>query len=94
MTDDELIDLLNQAVMRELQVSIQYTVQHTKMEKILQLVRLENIIVDKSTFDVLGDFLKDFAIEEMKHAGEIMERIYYLGGEATTKATKPKIGET
>jgi bacterioferritin len=29
----------------------------------------------------------------MKHLGTIMERIYLLGGEATTKSTKPKIGK-
>ena len=38
--------------------------------------------------------MKDFAIEEMKHAASIMERIYYLGGNATTKANKPIIGDT
>ncbi|MHA2295255.1 MAG: ferritin-like domain-containing protein [Candidatus Hodarchaeales archaeon] len=92
-TNEELIDLLNQAVARELQVSIQYVVQHTKMEKILQRIRLENILLDETTYDVVGSFLKEFSIEEMKHAGEIMERIYLLGGEATTKASKPKIGE-
>ncbi|MFW9992365.1 MAG: bacterioferritin [Candidatus Odinarchaeota archaeon] len=89
----ELIDLLNQAVARELQVSIQYVVQHTKMEKILQRIRHENILLDKTAYDVVGTFLKEFSIEEMKHAGQIMERIYYLGGEATTKASKPQIGD-
>jgi len=31
---------------------------------------------------------------EMKHAGSIMERIYYIGGEATTKSNKISIGST
>ncbi|MHA2498840.1 MAG: hypothetical protein ACXAEL_04650, partial [Candidatus Hodarchaeales archaeon] len=71
----ELLDLLNQAVARELQVSIQYILQHSKMEKILQRVMPENILLEKTTYDAIGDILKDFAIEEMKHAADIMERI-------------------
>jgi bacterioferritin len=38
--------------------------------------------------------LKKNAIEEMKHLGSIMERIYLLGGEATTKPSKIKLGNT
>ncbi|MDP2928455.1 MAG: ferritin-like domain-containing protein, partial [Candidatus Omnitrophota bacterium] len=33
-----------------------------------------------------------FGIVEMKHAASIIERIYYLGGQATTKSKKPVIG--
>ncbi|MFX1338743.1 MAG: ferritin-like domain-containing protein [Promethearchaeota archaeon] len=90
----EYFDLLNQAVARELQVSIQYSIQHSKMEKILQKVIRENILVEDSTYDVIGNTLKQISIQEMKHLGAIMERIYYLGGEATTKGSKPIIGET
>lgn len=90
----ELLDLLNKGVAREFQVAIQYILQHTKMEKILQRVLLENVILDKTTYDALGKILREFAIQEMKHAGAIMERIYYLGGSATTKGTKPQIGNT
>ncbi|HIJ07774.1 TPA: hypothetical protein HA274_00230, partial [Candidatus Bathyarchaeota archaeon] len=42
----------------------------------------------------VGKFLKEFAIQEMKHAASVMERIYYLGGEATTKGNKPSIGNS
>jgi bacterioferritin len=42
----------------------------------------------------VGKFLREFAIQEMKHAAAAMERIYYLGGEATTKSDKPEIGST
>jgi len=80
----ELLDLLNKGVARELQVAIQYILQHTKMEKILQRVLLENVILDKTTYDALGKILREFAIQEMKHAGAIMKRIYYLGRSATT----------
>jgi len=86
--------LLNQAVSREIQVSIQYMLQHTKMEKLIRKVIPENILLDKTTYEAVGKFLKEFAIQEMKHAAAIMERIYYLGGVATTKADKPKIGNS
>ena len=88
------ISLLNQGVSRELQVSVQYILQHTKMEKLLRKVIPENILLDKTTYETMGEFLKEFAIQEMKHAAAIMERIYYLGGEATTKAGKPIVGNT
>ena len=90
----EYISLLNQAVSREIQVSIQYMLQHTKMEKLIQKVIPENILLDKTTYEAVGKFLKDIAIEEMKHAADIMERIYYLGGSATTKADKPVVGNS
>ena len=90
----DYIALLNQAVSREIQVSIQYMLQHTKMEKLIRKVIPENILLDKTTYDAVGAFLREFAIVEMKHAAAIMERIYYLGGEATTKADKPLIGNT
>jgi len=94
MPKKELLELLNKAVARELQVSIQYMLQHTKMEKILRKTKAANILLDKTTYSVIGEELKNFAIEEMKHAGTIMERIYFLGGSATTKAAKPQIGDT
>lgn len=90
----ELLDLMNKSVARELQVAVQYMMQHFKMEKILRKVRSENYLLDKSTYDAIGGILKKLAIEEMKHAGEIMERIYLLGGEATTKSDKVVIGDT
>jgi bacterioferritin len=90
----EYISLLNEAVSREIQVSVQYILQHGKMEKLVRKCIPENILLDKTTFDAVGKFLKEFAIQEMKHAAAIMERIYYLGGEATTKAHNPSIGNT
>ena len=90
----EYFDLLNQAVSREIQVSIQYMLQHTKMEKLMRKVIPENILLDKTTYEAVGKFLKEIAIQEMKHAADIMERIYYLGGSATTKSDKPVIGNS
>ncbi|MHA1682296.1 MAG: ferritin-like domain-containing protein [Promethearchaeota archaeon] len=93
-TSTELLELLNSAVARELQVSVQYIMQHFKMEGILRKVKAENLLLDQTTYDKIGGFLKKMAIEEMKHAARIIERIYIIGGEATTKADKPMIGNT
>ena len=41
-TTDEYLALLNQAVAREIQVSAQYMLQHTKMEKLKRKVIKEN----------------------------------------------------
>jgi bacterioferritin len=90
----EYIDLLNLAVEREFQVSIQYFLQHAKMEKIKKREIPENILLDKTVYETIGKFIHEIAIMEMKHAATIMERIYYLGGEATTKAKKIVVGDT
>jgi len=90
----EYVDLLNRGISRELQVSLQYMLQHAKMEKLIRKKIPENILLDKTTYDAMGKFLKEFAIQEMKHAADIMERIYYLGGSATTKSDKVSIGNT
>ena len=91
---NEYLDLLNKGVAREMQVSAQYMLQHTKMEKLLRKVIKENILLDSTTYDEFGKILKDFAIEEMKHLAAIMERIYILGGEATTKPDQVTIGNS
>jgi bacterioferritin len=90
----EYIDLLNGAIEREIQVSLQYLLQHAKMEKLMKKKLPENILLDKTTYDAVGKFLGEIGIQEMKHAASIMERIYYLGGEATTKAKKPVVGDS
>ena len=90
----EFMELLNKAVAREIQVSVQYILQHAKMEKLIRKVIPENVLLDKTTYEAVGKFLKEFAIMEMKHAGKIMERIYYLGGSATTKADKVYVGNS
>jgi bacterioferritin len=88
------ISLLNQAVSREIKVSLQYMLQHAKMEKLIRKCIPENILLDKTTYEAVGKFLKEIAIEEMKHAADAMERIYYLGGEATTKSDKVTVGNS
>ncbi len=64
----EYISLLNQAISRELKVSVQYMLQHTKMEKLIRRVIPENILLEKTTYEAMGKFLKEIAIQEMKHA--------------------------
>lgn len=91
---NEYIELLNKAVAREIQVSAQYMLQHTKMEKLLRKVIKENYLLDATTYEEFGKILKEFAINEMKHLGRIMERIYNLGGEAITKPDKVIIGNS
>jgi bacterioferritin len=90
----EYIDLLNKAIEREIAVSLQYILQHAKMEKLVRRTMPENILLDKTTYDAVGKFLREIAIQEMKHAASIMERIYYLGGQATTKSGKPTVGDS
>ncbi len=93
-TTPEYFDLLNQAVAREIQVSVQYMLQHAKMEKLIRKVIPENILLDKTTYEAIGKFLKELAIAEMKHMAKITERIYFLGGSATTKSSKVSIGNS
>src|SRR5208337_3758340 len=93
-TTPDYIDLLNKAVEREIQVSLQYMLQHAKMEKLVRRTLPENILLDKTTYDAVGKFLREIAIQEMKHAASIIERIYYLGGQASTKSAKVSIGNS
>jgi bacterioferritin len=90
----DYVDLLNKGVEREIQVSLQYILQHAKMEKLVRKTIPENILLDKTTYDAVGKFLREIAIQEMKHAASIMERIYYLGGQASTKSAKITVGES
>ncbi len=75
-----LLEELNQAIARELQVSIQYMWQHVQWGGV-------------KGFAVHGE-LKSIAIAEMKHAQAIAERLYYLGGIPTTKPTPILVGTT
>jgi len=74
----ELLDLLNRAIAREIQVSIQYMWQH------IQVVGVKGVAVQ--------DKFKQTAISEMKHAEKIAERLWYLGGTPTTKPDPIVVG--
>lgn len=75
---NELLDLLNKAIARELGVSIQYMWHH------VMALGMES--------PEIKDVFKDIAIVEMKHAEDIAERLFYLGGIPTTKPTPIKVG--
>jgi bacterioferritin len=76
---DKLKGLLNDAIAREIQVTIQYMWQH------VQVVGVKGVAVQ--------DKFQQTAIAEMKHAEKIAERIWYLGGTPTTKPSPIKVGE-
>ena len=76
----ELLDLLNQAIAREIQVSVQYMWQHVLWKGVKGYA--------------VKDAFKTTAIAEMKHAEAIAERLNYLGGIHTTKPTPIFIGTT
>jgi bacterioferritin len=76
----ELMDLLNQAIAREIQVSVQYMWQHVLWKGIKGFAVKEE--------------LKKIAIQEMKHAEAVAERLNYLGGIPTTKPSPIFVGNT
>ena len=77
---NELKDMLNEAIARELSVSISYMWQHVSMTGVQGLA--------------VKDEIKKISIVEMKHAETIAERLVYLGGKPTIKPTEIKVGET
>ncbi|MEO0275781.1 MAG: ferritin-like domain-containing protein [candidate division WOR-3 bacterium] len=80
MVSKELLELLNKAIARELQVSIQYMWQHVLWKGVKGFA--------------VKDELKKIAITEMKHAEAIAERLAYLGGIPTTKPDPIFVGES
>jgi len=75
-----LTDMLQEAIAREIQVSVQYLWQHI-MAKGLESSELAGVF-------------KDVAISEMKHAEKIAERIFYFDVAPTTKPDPIKVGGT
>jgi bacterioferritin len=80
MASKELLEMLNDAIAREIQVSIQYMWQH------VQWIGVKGFAVQEE--------LKKIAIVEMGHAEAIAERLFYLGGIPTTKPTEIFVGKT
>lgn len=78
MASENLKDLLNQAIAREIQVSIQYMWQHVQWRGVKHFAVIEE--------------LKAISIQEMKHAETIAERLFYLGGIPTTKPSPIFVG--
>ncbi len=76
---DGLKEILNKAIAREIQVSVQYMWQH------VQVMGIKGVAVQ--------DKFKQTAIAEMKHAEKIAERLWYLGGTPTTKPSAIEVGK-
>ncbi|HLA50850.1 MAG TPA: ferritin-like domain-containing protein [Thermodesulfobacteriota bacterium] len=79
MASKQLLDKLNDAIAREIQVSVQYMWQH--------------VMVKGMYAETVGGIFKKIAITEMKHAEQIAERLDYLGGAPTTKPTPIEVGK-
>ncbi len=77
---DQLKEMLNKAIAREIQVSVQYMWQH------VQVMGVKGVAVQ--------DKFKQTAIAEMKHAEKIAERLWYLGGIPTTKPAAIEVGKS
>jgi bacterioferritin len=80
MASKKLLEMLNDAIARELQVAIQYMWQHVQWSGVKGFAVQEE--------------LKKIAITEMKHAEAIAERLVYLGGTPTTKPAEIFVGKT
>jgi len=80
MASKELLDMMNQAISMELQVSIQYMWQH--------------VTARGPESETAGKVFKEIAIIEMRHAESIADRLDYLGGVPTTKPAPITVGET
>lgn len=78
MPNQRIIDILNENRAFELAAIIQYMGHHYTAEG------LESPAV--------VELFKKISIDEMRHAESLGERINYLGGEPTTKATEIKRG--
>jgi len=100
-TSPELIVLLNRALARELQVSVQYMLQHAigagRMlagNPLSEPVKLLKFVANNALYFLPGMNLKKIAITEMRHAEAISERIVILGGEPTTEHSTITISKT
>jgi len=69
---------MNQAIAREVQVSVQYMWQHVQWNGV-------------DHYAVSEEF-KNIAIQEMKHAEKIAERLWYFEGIPTTKPAPIIVG--
>ena len=97
----DLINLMNRAIAREIQVSIQYILQHSVWNVKASIKPDDKAYNKRSKFVgthspvwLPGSSLKKVAITEMRHAEAIAERVVRLGGEPTTKPDPVIIGNT
>jgi len=79
MASKQLMDMMNKAIARELQVAVQYMWQHVQWKGVKGFA--------------VKDELKAIAIAEMKHAEAIAERLNYFRGIPTTKPEPIFVGK-
>lgn len=77
-TNKKLLDMLNEAIAREVAVAIQYMWQHVTIKGMYA--------------EAIGPTLRLIALQEMLHAELIAERLDYLGGTPTTKPSTVEVG--
>jgi bacterioferritin len=76
----KLTEMMNQGIASELQAIVQYMWHH--------------IMVKGLHSTSLMDVFEDIAVEEMKHAEKIAERLFYFDVKPTTKPTPIAVGGT
>ncbi|MDA8422652.1 MAG: ferritin-like domain-containing protein [Nitrospiraceae bacterium] len=74
----KLTELLNKAIAREIQVSVQYMWQH--------------VMAKGLNSSEIADMFEDVAIAEMKHAEKIAERLFYFNVAPTTVPSPINVG--
>lgn len=82
LASKKLLDMLNGAIAREIQVSVQYMWQHVQWQG----------VKGYATKDAFASIAK----QEMKHAEAIAERLWYLSDGKVAPTTKPdpiQVGE-
>ena len=97
----DLLNLLKLAVAREIQVSVQYMLQHTLWGGKENAGAIESpnspagkFVSSHSPVWLPGVSLKKIAITEMRHAEKIAERLVFLGEEYSHYPTSFKIGKS
>jgi len=75
----KLLEMMNEAIAREIQVSIQYMWQH--------------VMATGLHSAAISDVFEEVAIEEMKHSEKIAERIFYFNELPTTKPAPIDVGK-
>ena len=75
----KLLEMMNKAIAREIQVSIQYMWQH--------------VMATGLHSAAISDVFEEVAIEEMKHSEKIAERIFYFNELPTTKPAPIDVGK-
>jgi bacterioferritin len=80
LASPKLLDMLNRAIAGELQAIIQYMWQHVQWKGV------EHYAVSEG--------FKKIAMDEMKHAEKVAERIWYLGAKPTIQPAPIFVGDT